>query len=97
MSFAGGYIADPQNISITTSTWTAVKASQSMVGFIAKTRNGNNFKISSSATGATYYTVFRSAASNAVVEFNCRAPKGALLFYSQSNDSDDILEILIKK
>ena len=96
-SFAGGYIADPWNVSITTSAWTAVTASQAAVGFIAKTRNGNNFKISSSATGTTYYTVERSYASNAVVEFNCNVPKNTLLFYVQSNDCPDTLEILIKK
>uniref|UniRef100_A0A6H1ZEY1 Uncharacterized protein n=1 Tax=viral metagenome TaxID=1070528 RepID=A0A6H1ZEY1_9ZZZZ len=95
-SFAGGYIADPQNIAITTTDWTEITASRSMVGFIVKTRNGNNFKISSSASGTTYYTVY-SAASNPVVEFNCRVPKDTLIFYVQSLNSNDTLEILIKK
>ena len=91
MSFAGGYIPRPLNKAVTTSAWTAIKASGSTVEFQVKTRTGTPFKISDSATGATYYTV----ATDTVIQFDCPTPKNTIIFYIQTVSSDDTLEVFL--
>ncbi|MFH1937615.1 MAG: hypothetical protein ABIK52_08645, partial [Bacteroidota bacterium] len=64
--FAGAHMPDPWNVTITSTTWTAVTASRAVVEFQVKTRSPYAFRISSTNTGDKYYT----SATGEVIQFN---------------------------
>lgn len=105
-AFAEGQLRTPWNIPIVTDQWTAVTASHSAVKFQVRTRNGNNFQISSASNATVeYYTVAGTSlpsasgdsitASDATVTFELNVVRDNIVFYAKSIDRDDILEILV--
>jgi len=91
LSVAAAQIPRPWNVAVTSTTWTAVTASQSAVGFQAKMRGNGWFRISDESTGGAYYTV----ATGDTVEFDMPITKGKILFYIQSGDTSDTIEIFL--
>ena len=90
-TMGAGVIPRPWNVGVTSSTWTAVTASQSVVNFQVKMRGNGWFKISDESTGGAYYTV----ATGDTVEFDMPIAKGSILFYLQSGDTTDTAEIFL--
>jgi len=90
---AAGVLPDQRNIVINDSTWTAYIATRSAVSFKMKTRSRHPWKLSSSSTGATYYSV----ATDVVVEFDANVQRGATVLYIQVETAypSDTIEILV--
>ena len=76
-----------ENFSLTSSTWVAIGAG--CKSFLAKARSGSNFKISDSVAGTDYITVIGSIS----IEVNGTSDT-TTLFYAQSVDATDTLELI---
>lgn len=74
---------------ITTTTWQAINAdSSTATKFIARTRNGNAFRLSADPGGDTYFTVGQ------LEELQDTIPSAdGVLFYAQAVETDDTLEV----
>ena len=88
-TMGAGILSTPWNIPITSSAWTEVTASHSVVGFLVKTRGRTAFKISDTSDGTKYITV----ATNESVSFDFNCPKNTTVFYLQSLYTSDTAEI----
>lgn len=90
---ASGVLPDQRNIAIDSSTWTAYIATRSAVGFKMKSRSRHPWKLSSSSTGAAYYSV----ATDVVVEFDLNVQRGSTVLYIQVETAypSDTIEIFV--
>jgi len=82
-------IQTPLSEPITTTTWQAINAdSTTATKFIARTRNGNAFKLSADSSGNTYFTV----GDNETFQDTISSASG-VLFYAQAVSAADTLEV----
>ena len=74
---------------ITTSTWQAINSdSTTATKFIARTRNGNAFRLTADPSGATYLTI----QDDEIIQDTITSTAG-LLFYAQAVETNDTLEV----
>ena len=84
---SGGTALSTKSFDLTDSTWTAINiAGEYCKQFVAKTRSGSNFKSADDSVGTNYITITGSVS----VEMWGHG----VLFYAQSVDATDTLELL---
>ena len=74
---------------ITTTTWQAIHSdSTTATKFIARTRNGNAFRLADDASGTTYLTI----QDDEILQDTITSTAG-LMFYAQAVSTADTLEV----